>query len=122
MTENGLFNFVLGAGTITASPDAVVSMNVYDSSGNVVLSLAASAGQPPVTAITFLSAGTYTLSFSALSASSGAPAACDYWLAGQLLSEDIGPLYTGGTSGTGTSYSFKGSSSSTTTCSTPYYF
>jgi hypothetical protein len=120
MTENGLFNFVLGAGA-TTSTDAVVSMSVYDSSGSVVLSLNVSAGQPPETAITFLAAGTYTLCFSASSASGGAPAAYDYWLVGQLLSEDIGPLYTGGTSGKGTSYSYNGSYICTTS-STPYYF
>jgi hypothetical protein len=94
VNQNGCFNFVLGAQPVGSSTDAIVTMSLYDTAGNLVLSLSVSAGQPPVTTIVFLQAGTYTVRYRAQSKSGGPLAPVTYWLGGQLLTDPIGPLYT----------------------------
>jgi len=81
MNENGFYNFVLGAQPAGSSTDAIVTMNLCDSAGNLVLSLTVAAGQPPATTIAFLQTGTYTLRYSAHSKSGGSLASVNYWLA-----------------------------------------
>jgi hypothetical protein len=124
MNENGLFNFVLGAAPANSSTDAIVTMNVYDSAGKLVLTLSAVAGQPSSTAIVFLQAGTYSISFSAQSLGGGQLAPVNYWLEGGLLTDPIDPLYTNTPSGSSghPSSGFVYSTSSHPNIWIPYFF
>src|SRR5439155_14797742 len=93
MNENGLFHFSLGAGNGSNSASAVVNMTLYDQNGNVILSLNASTGQPPATAVVYLAAGTYQIRYTVTS-SSGSFQPINYWLFGEILSDPIGPYMT----------------------------
>jgi hypothetical protein len=120
MTQNGLFHFVLQAAN-GSSASADVTMTVYDSLGHVVFTLTAQTGQPPVSAVAYLLAGTYTIKYSVKSTSS-TWAPVNFFLLGEILSDPIGPYYTssspssssGSTSGSSGSYAYSGSSTGTT--------
>ena len=60
--EAGVFQFALSADLMGAGAGGV-TMTVRDAAGNVVVSLSATAGQPAVTAVRYLSAGTYTVQY-----------------------------------------------------------
>ena len=131
MNQNQLYQFSLGADTLQNSEDASVTMSVYDSQGNLVLSLTAVAGRPPVTQLLYLTTGSYTIDYTAESLSGGPMPNVDFWFQGSDFSEPSGPYYVspGGTSSsTGSSGSGSGSgntytsSTPTSGASQPYYF
>jgi Matrixin len=109
IAENQLFHFVLA--TSSSSTNMYVNMQVVDQNGNVVLNLNAYAGQPPATAMVYLQAGSYTVIYTAESQSGGQLSSVTYWLLGEDLSEPQGAYYTGGSSGSSSSYGYSGSSS-----------
>jgi hypothetical protein len=89
LSQAGAYQFALGAGS--AQPGDSVTMSVYDANGNLVFTLTAVAGQPPVTATEYLLAGMYTVTYS------GAPGNTDpanYALYLQELSDLSGPYAT----------------------------
>jgi hypothetical protein len=126
MSENGLVHFVLAASNGGASV-ASLNMTIYDQAGNVVLSLAALTSQPPVTAVVYLQAGTYTVRYTAKN-SSGTYAPTAYWLFAEILSDPVGPYISNPTNSPTSStssggYTYTGSSSTnTTTASRPTYY
>jgi len=97
-------------------------MTIYDQSGNVVFSLQAQTGQPPVTGVVYLLTGTYTIDYSVAS-TGGVFAPVTYWLLGEILSDPQGPYYTGGPSNPPgnppTGYTYAGP---TSTGSQPFYY
>ena len=113
--QNQLFQFSLASATVGASQDASVTMDVYDSNGNKILSLIAVAGRPPVTQLQYLTTGAYTIVYTAQSLSGKPLPDVTYWLYGADFSDPSGPYATspGGSNATTTS----GSGSSTTTTS-----
>jgi Matrixin len=130
MNQNALFHFSLGAANGSTSSSGVVTMVIYDQSGNVVFTINAPTSQPPVTGVVYLSAGTYTVRTS-IKSTSGMFLPINYWLLGELLSDPIGP-YMASTTNSSTSstsapsgggYSYSGSSSTSTSSSSPpnYY-
>jgi hypothetical protein len=54
-------------------------MTVTDSQGNIILSLLATDGHPPVTANVYLQAGQYTVTYEVTSPSGQAFTPIDYW-------------------------------------------
>jgi hypothetical protein len=131
MAQNGLFHFVLGADNGSSSATDV-TMTVSDQYGHVVCTLDALTGQPPVSAVVYLLAGTYTIRYSVKS-TSGTFAPVAFFLAGEILSDPIGPYYTnsppspssGSTTTSGSpspsdgGYTYSGSSTGPTQ---PYYY
>jgi hypothetical protein len=93
-TANGneLFHFSLGAAYASAGATAAasVTMTLVDQSGNVVLSLTAAAGDPPVTANLYLAAGNYSLRYTAQTTNGSALQPLNFWLDGDSLSDPIG--------------------------------
>jgi Matrixin len=87
-----LFHFSLGAAYASSGSTAaaIVTMSLVDQYGNVVLSLTAGAGQPPVTANIYLAAGDYSLRYSAQTTDGSALQAVDYWLDGDSFSSQMG--------------------------------
>jgi Matrixin len=135
MNQNGLFHFLLGADNGGSSvAGAVLTLAIYDQSGNQVFTIDAPTGQPPSTGIVYLPTGTYTVRTS-IKSSTGLFLPVNYWLRGEILSDPIGPYQTStmndstsptsgqdgsGQDGSGGGYTYSGSSStSTTTCSPP---
>ena len=86
-----LFHFSLGAAYASSGSTAaaVVTMSLVDQYGNVVLSLTAGAGQPPVRANIYLAAGDYSLRYSAQTTDGSALQAMNFWLDGDSLSDPI---------------------------------
>jgi hypothetical protein len=89
--EGAMYQFLLSAQSTGAG---VVGMTIVDASGNTVLSLNATAGQPLVTGVTYLAEGTYTVKYTYLSGI----APIRYDLLMLQLSDDIGPYATTTTS------------------------
>jgi hypothetical protein len=121
MNQNGLFDFELAAQTVNAASTPVVTLNVYDSIGNLVLTLSTASGGAPASAVVFLQAGIYTLDYS----TSGPRAPVNYWLGGRLLSDGIGPYYTGDlTTGqsSDTTFTYNGADLTGGSSSTQYYY
>jgi hypothetical protein len=89
---NELFHFSLGAAYASsgATAAASVTMALVDQSGNVVLSLTAAAGDPPMTANLYLAAGNYTLRYTAQTTNGSALQPLNFWLDGDALSDPIG--------------------------------
>ncbi|HEV8059510.1 MAG TPA: matrixin family metalloprotease [Gemmataceae bacterium] len=129
MNQNQLYQFSLAADTLQTSEDASVTMSVYDSQGNLVLSLTAVAGRPPVTQLLYLTTGSYTIDYTAQSLSGGPMPDVDFWFQGSDFSEPSGPYYvspggtapTTGPSGPGNGNTYT-SSSPTTGTAQPYYY
>jgi hypothetical protein len=123
LTQSTLFNISLTADTGTAAEDAVVALTIADASGNTVLTLTATAGQPAVTGLLYLPAGNYTLNYSARSRSGAALGGVNYWLFGGELSSPIGPYSSPGSGssgpGTNTGYTYTGSSSTSSSPTPP---
>jgi hypothetical protein len=113
LTQAGVYQFALGASS--AQTGGTVTMSVYNASGNLVFTLTAEAGQPPVTATEYLLAGTYTVIYSA---AQGTGAPVNFGLFMDELSDLSGPSTTSTASPTSsTSTSSTSSSSSTSTSS-----
>jgi hypothetical protein len=110
LNEAGLFQFALGA---DGQVGDAVTMTVYDEDGNVVFTLTATAGRPPVTATTYLKAGKYTVKYSAGNANVGT---AGYSLFLARVSDGVGP-YTTSTATPPSSSSPSSTSSSTTSTS-----
>ncbi|HEY1190801.1 MAG TPA: matrixin family metalloprotease [Gemmata sp.] len=89
LNEAGVFQFALGAPSGAAGD--VVTMAVFDEDGNVVFTLTATAGRPPVTATKYLKAGTYTVRYTGARTNAGA---VGYGLFLAQLSEGVGPFAT----------------------------
>jgi hypothetical protein len=104
-------------------------MTVYDQNGNVVVSLDAATGQPPVSAIAYLLTGTYTIRYS-ITTAQGSYLPVAFWLDAELLSDPVGPYYTSSNSssssqqnGSSGSYTYSGSTNTCTTGpSQPYTY
>ena len=67
-------------------------MTITDSSGNVVYSLSADAGDTVSSNALFLTPGAYTLSFTALAPAGGPVPAMSYNLSGESISDPIGAV------------------------------
>jgi hypothetical protein len=93
VAEAGIFQFALGAQALAPGSGAV-TMTVLDAYGRVVFTLDATAGQPPVTAVQYLAAGTYTVRYAyrGISGTTAAPLRFDLFLL--QLSEGVGPYAT----------------------------
>ena len=104
MNQNQLYQFSLAAATLDDSEDAVVTMTVYDSNGNKILTLSAVAGQPPVTQLMYLTTGSYSIVYTAQSLSGNLLPDVDFWLTGSDFTDPSGPYFVspGGTAGSGT--------------------
>ena len=110
----------------------MVTLAIYDQSGNQVFTIDAPTGQPPTTGVVYLPTGTYTVRTS-IKSSSGLFLPVNYSLLGEILSDPIGPYQasttdsstspTSGQDGSGGGYTYSCSSStSTATCSPPGYY
>jgi predicted Zn-dependent protease len=128
MAEDGLFHLSLAADNGSTSSSAVITLTIYDSSGNAVFSFSTVTGKPPATAVVYLGAGTYTVRMSVKS-TSGTFQPITYWLSGDILSDPIGPYQSNptnsstGSSSSGGGYTYGGSSSTnTSTASQPAYY
>ncbi len=91
VASNQLFNFVLSANVGASTQAAAVQMNVYDGNGGLVVSLIAKAGQPDVTQMVYLGAGTYTVRFTAAAQNAAVLPPLSFSLGVQSLSQPIGP-------------------------------
>jgi hypothetical protein len=89
LEDAGLFQFALAP--VSAAPGGVVTMTVYDENGKVVFTLSAVAGQPPVTTVRYLKAGTYTVRYSS-PLTSATPT--EYNLFMLILSDEVGTYAT----------------------------
>jgi hypothetical protein len=115
-SNNQLFNFSLAAAS--ANANMCVTLSVTDATGATVLTLNADAGQPPSTAVVYLKAGSYKLTYTARNKVGGPIADVTFSAFGLLLSDQMGPYSTstpsGGSSGSsGSTYTYAGSSQST---------
>jgi hypothetical protein len=93
LNQNGVFYFELAAANSNPSVSSNVVMTVYDDGGNAVTTLTAVTGGPPVTEAVYLPAGTYTIVYA--QATSGPDQPVTFWLDGMILSDPIGPYYSG---------------------------
>lgn len=107
LSEAGVFQFALGA---QGDAGDTVTMTVYDEDGNVVFTLTAKSGQPPVTATKYLKAGKYTVKYAGAASNDKA---IGYGLFMTQLSEGVGPYAT--TTGSPSSSTAPSSGSTTTT-------
>jgi hypothetical protein len=99
--EAGVFQFALSADLLGAGAGGV-TMTVVDAAGNVVVSLSATAGQPTVTAVRYLSAGSYTVRYDYRSPAGSVAAPVRYGLFLLQLSDGVGPYATGTSTSHGT--------------------
>jgi hypothetical protein len=115
ISSDELFHFVLDA--TSASSTASVTMTVTDQNGNTILTMNAVAGQAPVTDVTLLHTGTYTITYSTNPGSNGAVSPINFWLLGEVLSYEQGAYYTcgsGNSSSGGGGYVYTGPSGTST--------
>jgi hypothetical protein len=110
-----LFQFALSADLLGAGSGSV-TMTVTDSTGRVVFTLSATAGQPTATVTQYMAPGTYAVSYS-FGGSSGTAAPVGYDLFLLQLTEPVGPYgssasttTSGGTQDPGTTSTPNGSS------------
>src|SRR5439155_7680474 len=107
MAASALVEFALSATTAGATAPAAVQMTICDQNNNRIFAVTAIAGQPLSTGFVLLSAGSYKVSFSALTATGTALPSISWTLAGRVLSDaqdpiPIDPTSTGtGSTGTG---------------------
>jgi Matrixin len=92
VNEAGGTNFILSANTGGIAAPAQVQMNIYDQSGNLVFTLTANEGAPARTAIAYLNAGTYTVSFTALAQGTTLVSPVYYNLKAETVTDPIGPM------------------------------
>jgi hypothetical protein len=92
--ESQLFQFLLSANGQGAPAGSAVQMTITDSSGKVVYSLTANAGDTVSSDALFLTPGAYTLSFTVLSPSGSPVPTLSYSLMGEPFSDPIGPTPT----------------------------
>jgi predicted Zn-dependent protease len=92
MNQNGVFYFELGA----EGGNSTITMTVFDADGNEVASLSTLTGAAPRTGAFYLPAGTYSIVYR-IASTSGSYAPATYWVSGEILSDPIGPYYSGAT-------------------------
>lgn len=85
-----LFHFVLSANT-EESASASVGMTIRDEAGNVLFSRTVHTGDDPVSGLIYLTAGKYTISFTAAAQDVSTPLTVTYQLDGRVISNPIGP-------------------------------
>jgi hypothetical protein len=114
--QNRLYNFLLSTSGGTAGTE--VRMDIRDANNNLVFSLLNYAGMPTATGQVYLAAGSYTITYSAINAPGSQFQPTSFDLSEQVISDPIGPAYTGGTKDAlGTTHSTSSGSSYTN----PYY-
>jgi Matrixin len=91
IAQTQLFQFVLSTDTAAMSTDAQVSVEIFNSAGQLVFSLAGPVGETVSAASVLLTAGQYQLSISVVSASGAVLPLTNYRLRGANLSDPIGP-------------------------------
>jgi predicted Zn-dependent protease len=94
MNQNGVFYFALAACNGSASVSSTIAMTVYDANGNAVATLSTVTGGPPRTEAVYLPAGMYTIGFAVVS-TQGTYQPTTFWISGEVLSDPIGPYYSG---------------------------
>src|SRR6202042_74174 len=87
--QSQLFQFVLATSMAGPAIAAQVSVQIFDSSGQVVFSLIGQIGQTVSGASILLTPGTYQVSVSIVNVKGKVPP-ISYWLGGASLSEPIG--------------------------------
>jgi hypothetical protein len=92
VAESQLFQFLLSANGPGAPAGAAVQMTIKNSSGNVVYTLTAAAGDTVSSAALFLTPGAYTLSFTALAPAGSPVPTLSYNLSGDSISDPIGAV------------------------------
>jgi hypothetical protein len=123
--QNQLMYFALSADGAGSNSGESVTMQIVNSSGQTVLSLAVGAGQPTATADVYLAAGNYTVRYSASSTSSSPFQPLNFLLTGDTLSDPVGAYSTNGNTSSSSPYTYSGSGSSSSTTSAsshPYYY
>jgi hypothetical protein len=127
ITEASTFEFALSAEVFVGGTGGVI-MTISDASGQAILTLSVDAGQPTVTAVHYLTEGTYTIRYSFRAG--GTAQALEYDLFLLQLSDGAGPYPTNTGTNDGNSspppppdsgYTYSGSSTSRPSGS-PYYF
>ena len=94
MAESQLFQFLLSANGPDAPAGSLVQMTITDSSGKVVDSLSAPAGDTVSNNAVFLAPGAYTLSFTVVAPSGSPVPTLSYNLTGESISDPIGATVT----------------------------
>jgi hypothetical protein len=94
VAESQLFQFLLSASGQGAPAGSAVQMTITDSSGNVVYSLSAPAGDSVSSNALFLTPGAYTLSFTVVAPSGSPVPTLSYSLTGESISDPIGAAVT----------------------------
>jgi hypothetical protein len=94
--ESQLMHLVLSASAVDGStaPGSEVEMNILDSSGNVIYSLTAGAGDTVSGPALLLTPGAYTIQFTSLSVSGSSNPRLAYTLLGDEISDPIGTVTT----------------------------
>jgi hypothetical protein len=94
--ESQLMNFVLSADAVggTAAPHSAVQMTILDGAGHVIYTLTAAAGDVVSGPALFLTPGSYTLQFTALGSPAVGGPALAFKLAGDGISDPVGPVLT----------------------------
>jgi Matrixin len=85
------FQFVLASSTEDTDTDAQVSLEIFDSTGQLVYTLVGGAGQTVSTTSLLLTPGQYQVSISVVSASGSVLPPISYWVRGASISDPIGP-------------------------------
>jgi hypothetical protein len=91
VARSQLFQFVLSAGVPGVPQDASVSLEIYNSAGQLVFSLTARAGETVSASSVFLTPGAYRVRFTGASSSGGALPSLLYRWRGSNLSDPVGP-------------------------------
>src|SRR5207253_1817585 len=91
VNQSAGMQFVLNNNTAATAVPSQVQMLIYDQSGNLVFRLTANSGQPAVSGVAYLTAGTYTVCFAAVAQDGAAAPALNYSLYTDVLSDPIGP-------------------------------
>jgi hypothetical protein len=116
--QNRLYNFLLSTSGGTSGTE--VRMDIRDANNNLVFSLLNYAGMPTVTGQVYLAAGNYRITYSAIAAPGSQFQPISFDLSEQIISDPIGPKYTGGTKDTVGSTASSGNGGNAYT--NPYYF
>jgi hypothetical protein len=90
--ESQLMQFVLSASAMGAPAGAAVQMTIVDSSGNVIDSLNATAGDTVSAGALFVTPGAYTIRFSMVGVTDPNAPPISYILNGEEISDPIGPV------------------------------
>lgn len=99
--QDQLYHFSLAAQSATTAPTEEIQMQIFDAAGNLVFALTARAGEPPASGTVYLTAGTYTVRFTAVAKSGAVTDPISFNLSDEVISDPIGPQPTSPTSGSG---------------------